>query len=303
MLTYEEYVEERIRPYAEGLHGDATAVQAALAQLDHDLGRDLLASDLHVAALQRAGVIAAARDDLPLHERLALVEGVLRLHLQWINHPLCNRAVAYPLLDAIARDEGLPVALCRDAQDMLDAEARRCVTFLVQHASESKPWADDGGVSARPEEAEVDALFDRLGRLSTVHYALALIDLPALAHKWRPTLMRAATLAAEELAHHLETDADFALQPQPNYLAAVLATHSWLPQETQAALQRAFDRYAAELLEVTDLQPEAMTEDHYWAIVGMERWPALQPEARARVAAVRERYAARFASDGDSPEA
>ena len=119
MQTYDDYAEAELRPYTEGLSGDANAVQRALALLEYDLWRDLVVNNLAGAALQRAGAIAASRRDLPLNERLALVEGVLRLQLPWIDDPLSHRSVAYPLLDAIAMDEDLPAYLRSDALNLL----------------------------------------------------------------------------------------------------------------------------------------------------------------------------------------
>ena len=47
--------------------------------MEHVLPRDLMLYNLEGAALLRAGEIAVARKALPVAERKALVEGVLRL--------------------------------------------------------------------------------------------------------------------------------------------------------------------------------------------------------------------------------
>ena len=238
MQTFEDYVEEQLRPYAEGLSGDAAAVQQALAQLEHDLPRDLLVFDLGDAALLRAGEIATARHDLPPDERLALVAGVLRLQLDWMGRPFSSRAVAYPLLDAVARDEGLPASLRSEAANLLAAEARRCIEHLLLHLGEPLPWAENAGAP----DAD-DVLFDRLSQLPALFHAVKLVECPTLAAEWRPTLIRAVTLAATELMHDLETDADFRDQPQGYHLAGILAACDWLPTETRAELQGVHDRY------------------------------------------------------------
>ena len=139
MSSDSAYVDAEIRPYTDGLWGDAASVQTTLAKLEHGLTRDLLTFGVDSAALRRAGEIAVARTELPVAERMALVEGVLRLHMAWMEHPLHDRRIAYPLLDALAADASLPAYLRSDALTLLEAEARRCTERLIRDLAEPPP--------------------------------------------------------------------------------------------------------------------------------------------------------------------
>jgi hypothetical protein len=168
--------------------------------------------------------VTLARQDLTCRQRSELHERVLHLVADWLQGPSEQRRVAYPFLDAAARDEELPAYVRSIALTLLTTQAQECLQHLLAGADQPPAWLP-------VDEAlgpGLTRLLERIEWLELLRSAVGLIGVQGLGPTWRMRLVKLANLAGLELAVAIEQDHLLAAHSEAFLLMAEMLGESWL---------------------------------------------------------------------------